>query len=257
MKRTLKVLGGIITLVIIAGGIAFFIFWSRMPDIISSMLSKKLLTTVEIGDIKLATSGVSVEGFDIYNPKGYRLAKAFASQIITIQTSLKSLLEDDIVIEEIHLDNVYIGLEFESIRSTKGNWKTILANAQKAKEGSTPSKSNKTVFIKRLLLNNINAELYYQTDQKIRKLKPIPQIELRNISSQGGNLSDQLMNSALGEAVKQIFIQENLKDVFDQLLQSPTSPIQDYLGPLKNLFNYHFKENDKELLAKTQNEKIS
>ena len=92
-------------------------------------------------------------------------------------------------------------------------------------------------MIKRLLLTNIQAELLYQSDGKVRKLKTIKQIELKNISSKGGNIGDQLMNSALGEAVKEIFVQENLKDILDQLMNVPGNPLNNYLGPIKGIFN--------------------
>src|SRR5207253_969204 len=109
---------------------------------------------------------------------------------------------------------------------------TILNNAQSAQQESSKTAADKTVLIKRIVLTNIKAELLYQSDGKVRKLKTIPQIELTNISSKGGNVGDQLMNSALGEAVKQIFIKENLKDLFDQLIQSPAGPpLIEYLGP--------------------------
>jgi hypothetical protein len=238
MGKLVKGIGGVILLCIIGGAIFLFLLWSRMPDIIASKLSKRLKVAVEIGDMKLSHNSIGVDRFVIHNPVGFKLPKAFSAQTIVIQAPLANYLKDAIVIDQILVNNVYIGLEFDTIKSTQGNWSTILSNAQSAQEESSKSASEKTVFIKRLLLTNIQADLLYQSDGKIRQLKPIKQIELTNISSKGGNISDQLMNSALGEAVKQIFVEENLKDILDQLMQSPAGDqLKNYLGPLKGIFN--------------------
>lgn len=248
MSKLVKGIGGIVLLCIIGGAIFLFILWSRLPDMIASSLSKRLKVGVEIGDMSLSMNAIGVDRFVIHNPEGFKLPKAFSTQTIVIDAPLTGYLKNDIVIEEINVSNVYIGLEFDSIKSTKGNWSTILANAESAQEESTKSASNKTVLIKRLLLTNIQAELLYQSDGKIRKLKPIKQIELKNISSKGGNVGDQILNSALGQAVKQIFIEENLKDILDQLMQSPAGDqLKNYLGPLKNIFNVVDKETEESL----------
>ena len=113
-----------------------------------------------------------------------------------------------------------------------------MANAQNAQTQSSKSKSDKTVLIKRLVLNNINADLLYQSDGKVRHLPTIPQIVLYNIGSTGGDLVDQLMNTALGQMLKEIFIRENLKEAIDQIFQGiPQDAVKGVLKPLKGLFN--------------------
>ncbi len=237
MGKLVKGIGGIVLLCILGGVIFLFLVWSRLPDMLASKISKQLGVWVEIGDMSLSMNSIGVDRFVIHNPPGFKLPKAFSSEQIKVNAPLTHYVRDNIEIEQIVVSDVYIGLEFESIKSAKGNWSTILANAQHAQDESSKSASEKTVFIKSLLLTNINVDLYYRSEGKVRKLKTIKQIELKNISSQGGNIGDQLMNSALGQAVKQIFIEENLKDIFDQLLQGPGNTLQDYLGPLKGFFN--------------------
>lgn len=249
MSKLIKGTLGVILLCIIGGAIFLFLLWSRLPDMIASNLSKRLQVGVEIGDMSLSPSSIGVEKFVIHNLPRYKLPNAFSAEKIDIEAPLTRYLKNDIVIEEIIVSDVYIGLEFESIKSAKGNWSTILANAQSAQEESSKTASEKTVLIKRLLLTNIRVDLYYQSEGKIKKLKTIPQIELTNISSQGGNVGDQIMNSALGQAVKEVFVQENLKNMFDQLLQSPVTPFKEYLGPLRNFLNAVPKETE-ETLAK-------
>ena len=60
--------------------------------------------------------------------------------------------------------------------------------------------------------------MYQQEDTGIRHLPPISRIELKNVSSQGKDLTNQLIISAFGQMIKEIFLRENIKDVFNQFL---------------------------------------
>lgn len=238
MKTFFKSLTGLIVICILAAIILFYLAKSRLPDMISSKLSKTLQVAVEIGDISFGLDRIKIDNFEIGNPRGFKLEHALTTQEILIQSSLTGYLKKDIVIEEIDLNNVYLGFEFESASGTSGNWTTIMSNAQNAQTQSTKSASEKTVLIKRLVLNNINADLLYQNNGKVRHLPTIPQIVLVNISSKGGNLTDQLMNSALGQMLKEIFVKENLKNMLDNLLEPVKVPgVDKALKPLKGLFN--------------------
>jgi hypothetical protein len=44
-----------------------------------------------------------------------------------------------------------------------------------------------------------------------------------------------VMNSVLGDMLKQVFIKENLKNMLQELMNQP-GPIQQYLSPFKGLF---------------------
>lgn len=233
MKTLFKSLAGILVICILAGIILGFIGWSRLPDMIASNLSNTLKVKVEIGDLGFGLQKLTVEKFVIDNPRGFSLSKAFGVSSIAVNAPILGYLHDDISIEEITLDHVYIGLEFDSPRSTKGNWTTLMKSAQGSHDSN--SKIKKSVLIKKIVINNIQTELLYQSDGKTRRLPVIPQIVLYNISSQGGNLSDQLMNTALGQMIKEVFVQENLKDALDQIFQLPQSP-QDALQQLKGFF---------------------
>jgi uncharacterized protein involved in outer membrane biogenesis len=249
MRIFFKSLAGIIVICVLAGVILFFLAKSRLPDMIASKLSKTLQVAVEIGDMNFSFDAIKIENLEISNPRGFKLEHAFTVQEIVIHAPLMGYMNKDIVIDEIDLNNVYIGLEFESPQAATGNWTTIMANAQNAQTQSSQSASDKTVLIKRLVLNNINADLLYQSDGKVRHLPTIPQIVLVNISSKGGDLMDQLMNSALGEMLKEIFLKENLKDIMDKIFQQIPggNPIQDALAPLKGLFNSVDKKEEKKV----------
>lgn len=239
MRMIFKSLAGIIVICILAGVILFFLAKARLPDMIAGKLHKTLQVAVEIGDIDFSLANIKIDNLEISNPRDFKLEHAFTTQTINVQAPLLKYLSKDIVIEEINLNNVYLGFEFESPQGTKGNWTAILQNAQRSQEQSSKTLSDKSVLIKRLVLNNINADLLYQSDGKVRHLPVIPQIVLVNISSKGGNLMDQLMNTALGEMLKEIFVKENLKEIMNQVFEKipGTDQVQKALKPIKGLFN--------------------
>lgn len=236
MKTLWKILAALIIIAILATFIGAFLLWSRMPDIASRKISKTLGVAVHIADIGLTLSRITVQNLDIGNPYGSRLSHALSTQEIDIAAPILNYLHDDIIIDRIDMKNVYIGLEFDSPHGTTGNWTTIMANADRAQAASSTTSADKTVLIRRLILTNIQPDLLYRSEGKVRHLPTIPRIELVNISSKGGDLSDQLMNSALGQMIKEIFIKENLKDALDKIFKQIPGGGGSPVDVLKGLF---------------------
>lgn len=254
MKTFFSTLAGLIVVIILAAVIVGFIFWSRVPDILANNLAKKMKVSVEIDSIGLGWGKIDVKKVQIGNPPGSILAKAFTCNEIDVLAPLIRYLDQNIVIDEIDVKDVYLGLEFDSASGTSGNWTTIMGNLKsntgntqeaesrkkKKKEQLTPSSSSntRTVLIHRLILTNIDVDVVYKKEGgKILKLPRIPRIELTEISSEGGMPLDQVMNSVLGEMLKEVFLKQNLKNMLQNLIQNPTNPIRQYLGPFKGLFN--------------------
>jgi uncharacterized protein involved in outer membrane biogenesis len=246
MKVFFSTLAGLIVIVILAAVIAGFILWSRVPDMLANNLSKKMKVSVAIDSIGLRWGRINLRKIEIGNPPNSILPKAFSSSEIDVIAPFTRYLNRRIVIDEINLSDVYLGLEFDSPTSTRGNWTTIMNNIQsttaaggvKQKQGATaPQGNERSVLIHRVVLTNINVDLVYKKDGgQVRKLPPIPRMELTEISSEGGIPIDQITNSLLGEMLKQIFIKENLKNMLQDLMNQPANPIQKFISPFKNLF---------------------
>lgn len=255
MKTFFSTLAGIVVLVILAAVIVGFIFWSRVPDILANHLSEKLKVSVEIDSIGLGWGKIDVKEIQIGNPPGSILAKAFTCNEIDVMAPVTRYLSKNIVIDEIDVKDVYLGLEFDSPSGTSGNWTTIMGNLKsttgagseptgsrkkkrKEEPAPSPSSSARTVLIHRLVLTNIDVDVVYRKDGgKVQKLPRIPRIELTEISSEGGVPIDQIMNSVLGEMLKQVFIKQNLKNMLQNLIENPNNPLEPYLRPFKGLFN--------------------
>ena len=245
MKVFFSTIAGLIVIIIVAAVIVGFIFWSRVPDMLANNLSKKMKVAVSIDSIGLGWGKIDLKKIDIGNPPNSILAKAFSCNEIDVNAPFTRYLNKNIVIDEIDLNDIYLGLEFDSPSSTKGNWTTIMNNIQSTtsagqvsmkKEKAAPEGSQRSVLIHRIILTNINVDVVYKKDSgKIKKLPTIPRMELTEISSEGGLPMDQIANSVLGEMLKQVFIKENLKNMLQELMNQP-SPIKQYLAPFKGLF---------------------
>jgi uncharacterized protein involved in outer membrane biogenesis len=232
MKRFLSMLSGIIIGAIVILVILLFIGWSRIPDILAHHLSKEMKVSVEVEDVNLSLKSIGIEKLEIGNPKGSLLPKAFSSDSIMINAPISNYLDKQIVLDEVLLDKVYIGLEFDAPGSKSGNWTTIMGNLKSANKGE---KKGKTVLIKKLILTGINLDLVYrQGGGKIQHLPPIKRMEFTNISSETGIPTQQISDIILSETLRSIFQRENLQNMIEGFMQSPSKGIENLIQPFKN-----------------------
>lgn len=255
MKTLFSTLTGIIIVIILAAGVIGFIGWSRVPDIIANNLSKKLKVSVEINDISLGWGKFQIDQVVIGNPPGTILSKAFSCSSINIFAPFTNYLDTQVIIDEIDVNDVYLGLEFDSAKGTEGNWTRIMSNLKsstgqedngKKKKGgkATSEETQRSVLIRRLILTNIDVDVVYRKEGgKIQKLKRIDRIELTNVSSEGGLPMDQVMNSVLGQMLKSVFEKQNLQNMLQNLLQQQGG-LQKYIEPFKGFFNTQFDKSE-------------
>ncbi len=231
MKKLVGGIFGTIVLIIIIGVIILFFSWSSVPDILASKLSKKLGVQVTIGDIHLSMNTIDVQKVSIGNTPGGTLPQSFSADQVLSVAPLFSYLHKDIVIDEIDIDNIFLGLEFDAPGQKTGNWTKIMANLE-ASEKQSGGKSNKTVMIKKLVLTNINITLAYRTGGKPpQKLSPIKRLEFTNVSSTTGLPTEQITEIIMREMLKQVFSREGLQNMIEGFMQSPQKGVENLLKP--------------------------
>lgn len=210
----------------------FYLLWHKVPSYLSNQLSNAFLTQVYIGDASLSPDTIALKKIVIGSPKNSTLPKSFSCQKLSIETWLHEYFKNRVEIEEIVLDQVYLGLEFDSAQSTNGNW-TILMQNLKNSQNTHQSHSNKSFLIKKLTVKNIQCQVLYK-DRKngLFDLKPIDELTFTNISTENGFPIEQLMDSVLGQTLKEIFIRENLKDMLNKIIQQQDQ-IQQLVKPFK------------------------
>lgn len=228
----------VILLLLLGIVIVVYMGWSRLPNAISERLSQKMGISVRIDHIGLGPSKIDIHTLEIGNPRGYTtLKRAFAADEINIRAPLSRYMKHEIVIEEIKIHNVYLGLEFDNIKGTNGNWSAIMANLEKNMHQPTSKAKTRSVFIKKVILTNINTDVVYVSEgRSVKRLKTIPHMEFNNISSSGEELSEQLASSVLGKTLKQVFVEQNLNNMIKEFFNPDQDPT-DLLKPFRGLFN--------------------
>lgn len=230
MKKVNLLLKIILPLFLIAF-MGFYLFWQTVPSRMTKILTNSFQTPVFIGDASFGLYDLAFRKIIISSPKGSSLPQAFSCSKLSIDAWITNYLKKDIVIDLIELDNVYLGLEFDSASGTTGNWTRLMNNL--SQNSSQRSASNKTVLIKKLIIRNISTQVFYaSSSKKPINLKPIDKLEFDNISSTDGFPVEQLSSSVLGKMLKQVFVQQNLQDMLNKWIQ-PQQQIPSYMNPFK------------------------
>lgn len=230
MSKLVKILLVLLVLLFVAA----LILWGYIPMYLSRALSKKAGVPVKIESLQLAPGNVDIERFYVGNPKKSALPTALKVRKISVNAPLRRYLSQNIVIDDISCNDIYFSLEFEKEGQPKGNWTTIIENLERSGKESSTSDTN--VLIKTLTLNDIDIDLLYRDKMsRPRRLKPIKQIVLKNISTRGGVPSEQIMRIVMREAIRNILSAEGLKNMLEDLLIQPKD-VPNPMNTLKQIF---------------------
>lgn len=228
----------IFLVVIVAAIVLAIIGWSRVPDLLANHLSNKLQVPVSVESMDLSPSSISVHHLEIGNPRGYSLPKAFSAKEIIVRAPLQQYLYSFITIDEVVVNDIYLGLEFDSAASGQGNWTKLMTNYKNNAKLEHVDKGSEQILIKRLVLNNIQSDLLFKKEGgNVRRLPLIRQIVLTNISTVGDFPMDQLTSSILGQMLKEVFIQQNLNNQLQGIFQAPQNAVEKLKKPFKGMFN--------------------
>ena len=236
MKKFLRLLllGGLsICLILIT---AISVIWMRAPDFAAKRIEQALNVPTTISSIHFFLNSISIKNLEIENlPQSY-LKKAFSAESIYIKNNILNYLDKTVTVDQISIDNIYLGLEFDSPKGTTGNWTTLMNNLDSSL--TKPSKEDSQfIEIKELILTNIQVEVAYKSaGKKIKKLKLIPKIVLYNINSSEGLPSEQIMKSVLGQMLQSVSMKENLKNMFSEIFTQPKDALDTLLSPFKSIF---------------------
>jgi hypothetical protein len=147
--------------------------------------------------------------------------------------------KDRIVIEEISITNPHLGIELESPLNATGNWNTLLQQNATNPSKENPKSSSKTILVKRLILNNVQADMVYRSQlDKIHHLPIIKKIVLKDITESGKGVFPQIAGIILKELLKESFTDLNLKDTLNSLLKTTDETgLKDTFKQLKSLLS--------------------
>lgn len=189
---------------------------------------------MQIDDIRVAWNKIDIDKITIGNLTGSVLPKAFSCEQLIALAPVTNYLKKHVVVDQIEIDNIYLGLEFKTPLSTDGNWSKII---DQVNESSSVS-SSRTVLIRKLILTNIDVDLVYRSEgNTVKRLRHIDRIELNDVSSKEGVSSNQLTSLLIKEALKSILSEQNLQNLIRDVIQNPKEGIKKILNPFKKIFN--------------------
>jgi hypothetical protein len=208
--------------IVITSIIAFIIvIWVLKAPIISSYLSHKLGVNVSMGSVRISTTEMKIKKFKINNPIGARSNTALSSQNIKVSYTWNDLRSDPGIIDDIELNNVFLGIELYNATGTQNNWSQILANVDDEQD-----KDAKETIVKHLVINNLAVSIRGKGFfSSWKKIKEIPRLEFRNISSKDGFPTEEL--------IEQIFDEANLGTYIKELIKQPTQVLDKIFSPFK------------------------
>lgn len=223
--------------ILILIGAGLFFAWNQLPDWISKTLSEKMGVSVSIDYLSCTHDTATIHYLNVKNPEGFDLDSALRVKKIKVKTPISSFFHNHIEIDEVLLSDLYLGLEFESPTNTRGNWTILMDSLRSSLNNSTSSsKESRTFLIKRLAVNNINIDLLFKKGGgKVKHLKPIAHMEFKNVSSEGPFPMGQLTNVIMSEILKEIFIEQGLKNMLQDAIKSPG---QGVYNSIRSLFSW-------------------
>jgi hypothetical protein len=221
----------IVALLVLAGGIAFFIH-SNLDSIVKVAIEKfgsqTAQTSVRLESVKLSlTQGQgALYGLRVSNPKGFSGALALEMGDITMKLDKQSLAgTGPIIIDEISIDKTKIVFESDTVGKT--NLQALERNAQAAAPAPRDA-SSKTAESRKIIINNL-----YVRDGKIAISHPLlqgkePSVTLPDIHLTG-------IGASKGGATPAEVAQQILRSITAAASKAATTQLTKELAPLKQL----------------------
>ena len=200
MKFILKQLKWLVLLlVIVVGGGLFAAVWaidSLAKKGIESGATYALGVPTTLGSAKVGIMGgtFAMSGLNVGNPQGFSAPHFLSLGEGAVAVSFSSLNKPTVELPTLTLSDLRVNIER---RDGDANYKVILANLDKLKSGSTPSKPAKDerrFIIKELSIKNVNVKLDLlggpaALGQLTTINVPIDEIKLQNVGKTGTGVS--------------------------------------------------------------------
>lgn len=170
------------------------------------------MTPVSIKDVIWKKDSFTIDDIMIANPKPARLPAAMRVKSIKVDAPYKQYFEDPILINQIHLDSVYVNIQIYNKDQTEGNWQTLMGNM--TVDHKSPLSVERSALIKKLILTNIQIDLIL-SDGKLHHLSPIERLEFENISSDKGIPTQEISEIIVQKMMQSIFLQKGLKSIIE------------------------------------------
>jgi len=208
MRKLFGIFFFLIIIVIGLGTLAYF----NSAYLLATIISHKTHVPVSIESLDFYKREFTIRDLQMANPKKARLPTALKVETIDVKAPYKHYLKNPIVIDEIHLNNMYINIQIYDKAQTKGNWHTIIDNIQI--ENKSPLSVEREAIIKRLLLTNIRIDLILSNGE-LHHLSPIEKIEFKDITTEKGIPIQEISEIIVQKMMQSIFLEKGLKAIIE------------------------------------------
>ena len=208
MKKFIVIL---LAIILVIAGLSYLAYLNSSM-ILAEVISKKTMTPVSIKDVIWGKDSFTIDDIMIANPKTARLPTAMRVKSIKVTAPYKQYLESPILINQIHLDTVYINIQIYNKEQTEGNWQTLMGNM--AVDHKSPLSIERAALIRKLILTNIQIDLIL-SDGEIHHLSSIERLEFDNISSDKGIPTQEISEIIVQKMMQSIFLQKGLKSIIE------------------------------------------
>lgn len=209
LGKMAKLLGKVFLLVTILGVLVTAFLWESRTGAVANTVSQQLGVDVEIRDIQLSFTGVTVKGVDIGTLPSSRLGHSFRADRIDITVGWRDLFSGDTVeIDNVRVDPCSLGVELFDYKGNDNNWVRMMNNVPPA------DPSARGVIIRRLLLDNIDITVIGgAAGDKAITIDHDKPLEMRDVGGGGPVPTGQIAKIIIAAIMKNMSVIDKLNHI--------------------------------------------
>ena len=196
-----------LALTLLCLAVAIGITWTNRENILAHFISRQLHVPVSIQSLEIGKASAEISRLWIGNFPHSQTATSFTAESLKIDAKWDQIFGNPVTIENIDIDNIFVGIEFYNASGDDSNWSRIL------QENGQKKKNPKDYLIRTLTLRNLTVELT-QANGKVKRYPTIKQMEFHNISSETGFPVDEIEKAIFDLMMKDLFKKLNLENLF-------------------------------------------
>lgn len=207
MKKFLVILG-IFILAMVATGV---LSWVNKAKLAAYFMARELHVPVKIESLDMARGKTDIAKLWIGNPSHSQTPTAFSSEKIGITATWGELFGNPLTIEDIVIEDIFVGLEYYDGSGIDNNWAKILRQEHKVQ------KTEKDYIIKRLVVRNLTVQLT-KANGKVQRFPAIDEMVFYNITSETGFPIQDVEKAILDIMMQGIFKRLGLEQLLDTIV---------------------------------------
>jgi len=206
MKRLLL----FIISLILAVAIALIVAYTFKTKLIVYFLTNKLGVPVTIESTTIRKNELDINNLWIGNPEGSKTKRAFSSEINQIKGSPSELYNTPHTIDEVYMENIFVGVELYSADGKDNNWSLILTKKKVHETKPRP------YLIRKFIIRNLSIQLV-KANGEVQNFPVIKEMVFYNISDETGfpikDIEKALFNLVLKEVFKKIGLEQLMNTI--------------------------------------------